>query len=147
MNRESHSRQLRSIVFPYYRVKKNRLENKDEAKEKHTPRWAIKNEREEEAKNPGPPLTDCDTIDIETSNITSGDTNKETAFARKAAIQFLQEVGVNEGQRVDMAVKAIEATKTIHRRTYGPRVGKSSSRSGSAKQNRDLLVPSSQSHG
>ena len=56
-------------------------------------------------------MVDSDIVDIETSNITSGNTNKETAFVRKAAIQFLQEVGMYEGQRVDMAVKAIEAKK------------------------------------
>ena len=77
--------------------------------EKHTPWWAIKEEREEEAKNPGPDQDDWDTIFIETSNITSGNTNKEIAFAREGAIQFLQEVGMNEGQRADMAIKAKEA--------------------------------------
>ena len=54
-------------------------------------------------------MVDSDTVDIEKSNITSGNTNKEIAFARKAAIQFLQEVGMNKGQRVHMAAKAIES--------------------------------------
>ena len=87
----------------------------------HTPWWAIKIEREEEAKHPGPPMDDCDIIDIETSNITSGNTNKEIAFARKAAVQFLQEVGMNKGQRVDMAAKAIESKKRFIGGTNGPR--------------------------
>ena len=77
----------------------------------HTPWWAIKEEREEEASHPGPANEGSDTIVIETSNITSGNTNKEIALARKAAIQFLQEVGMSKAQRSDMATKAFEAKK------------------------------------
>ena len=64
----------------------------------HTPWWAIKEEREAEASHPGPTDKDSDIIVIETSNITSGNTNKEIALARKAAIQFLQEVGMSKAQ-------------------------------------------------
>ena len=75
----------------------------------------MKDERREEAKHLGPECEDLDTIEIEASNITSGNTNKEIAFARKAAIQFLQEVGMNEGQRADMAIKAKKVKKSFVR--------------------------------
>ena len=87
------------------------LDNYAAKEHTHTPWWAIKKEREEEASHPGPPTDGSDIIDIETSNITSGNTNKETALARKAAIQFLQEAGMNKGQRVYMAANAIESNK------------------------------------
>ena len=81
-------------------------DKEDKVNEKHTPRWAIKNERGEEATNFGPSSEDREFIEIETSNITSCNTNKEIALARTADIQFLQGVGMNKGQRADMAVKA-----------------------------------------
>ena len=84
MINDSHNQQGRNVVHSYRRDKKA-IGVKDKVNEKHTPRWAIKNEREEEATNLGPPIDDWEIIDIETSNITSGDTNKETAFARMAA--------------------------------------------------------------
>ena len=76
------------------------------------PRWAIKEEREDEAKNPGPLRTDDagslgppveakvhETIKLETSNVTSAITNGETILHRLADIQCIQEACLNKQQR------------------------------------------------
>ena len=100
-----------------------------------------KKEREEEATNPGPEHVEWDIIDIETSNITSGNTNKETAFAREAAIQFLQEVVMNEGQRADMAVKAKEAKKKFIGGPTDPELAKAAARVGALSRSGLSLYP------
>ena len=78
---------------------------------------------------------------IETSNITSGNTNKEIAFAREAAIQFLQEVGMNQGQRADMAVKAIEATNIFIGGPTDPELAKAAAGVGALSKEGISLYP------
>ena len=68
--------------------------------------YAIKEEREDEAKNPGPEQVKH-TICMETSNITSGNTNWPTVLTRKACVQFVQELCLTAEQR---AAKEAEAT-------------------------------------
>ena len=71
----------------------------------------MQTEREHEAKNPGPEGSESDStplrrLIVETTNVTSANSNRKTIFGRKAHLQLIQETCLTKAQRIAMQKEA-----------------------------------------
>ena len=85
------------------------------AMKRHTPRWALKIEREHEAKNPGPAQKrsleeKTSKLVVEVINVTSAKTNRDIILKREARSQFLLDTCLTKTQRVAMQIR-VKKTK------------------------------------
>ena len=86
----------------------------------------MKVEREHEAKNPGPeaaklgPVALTMKLIIETINVTSANTNRQTILERGAHLQLLQEACLTKEQIEAMKFEANKDWQAVCWRTYGP---------------------------
>ena len=89
---------------------------KSSTMERHTPPWAIKEEREGEAENPGPGDDAGDEVEnlrIESVNASSAHANKLAIFKCKAHLQFVQESCLTKGLLATFEKEAKEVGKSV----------------------------------
>ena len=75
---------------------------------KHKAHWNMKKEREHEAANPGPESIDPKELKLilESINVTSANSNRNTILGRKAHVQMIQETCLTKTQKGDMQQEA-----------------------------------------